>query len=58
LMSNESQGEDERRQLAEHVNALQAILENTTDVAHRTALERVIIYLGNRLADMLEPPRG
>jgi hypothetical protein len=53
-MSNEFQGKDERSQLAEHLEALQAILGATTDVAHRTALEKSIIYLGNRLADIVE----
>ena len=57
-MSNESQGEHERNELAEHLNALQAIQKNTTDAHERTALERVIIYLGNRLADILETPEG
>jgi hypothetical protein len=53
-MSNEPQDKDERSQLAEHLDALQAILKNTPGVIERTALEKVIVYLGNRLADILE----
>jgi len=53
-MSDGSQGPDEYRRLVEHVKALQAIHAATTDVAHRTALEKLIMYLGNRLADIAE----
>jgi hypothetical protein len=53
-MSDEFQGDDEYSRVAEHLESLQKILQTTTDVAHRTALERLIIYLGNRLADIAE----
>jgi hypothetical protein len=53
-MTDQSHGKNERSQLAEHLDALQAVLGTTTDLAHRAALEKLIIYLGNRLADIVE----
>jgi hypothetical protein len=49
---------DECRELAILLDGLQTILKTTKDVAHRAVLERAIIYLGNRLADLSERKRS
>jgi len=45
---------DEREELTDLLDCLQTILKTTKDVTDRAILERVIIYLGNRLATLLE----
>jgi hypothetical protein len=45
---------DECNELAAHLDSLQSILKSTRDVTRREALQKVIIYLGNRLATLAE----
>jgi hypothetical protein len=46
--------DDERLELVDHLERLRDVLKATNDAAHRAVLEKVIIYLGNRLATLVE----
>jgi hypothetical protein len=48
--------ENECQELIFHHDRLHAVLKATNDAQHREALERAIVYLGNRMAILLEPP--
>ena len=46
--------DEERQELIAHLECLPAILRTTKDMVQRAGLEKVIIYLGNRLATLIE----